>query len=51
MKFKIDENLPSELVADLRAGGHDADTVTDHGLARASDAAIMARVQTERGHF
>ncbi len=26
MKFKIDENLPVELVDDLRAAGHDAHT-------------------------
>jgi predicted nuclease of predicted toxin-antitoxin system len=47
MKFKIDENLPGELVADLRAAGHDADTVFDQGLAGASDAAIMASVLGE----
>ncbi len=32
MKFKIDENLPGELVADLREFGHDADTVFDEKL-------------------
>ena len=47
MKFKVDENLPGEIVADLRAAGHDADTVFDEGLAGASDAAVMARVQAE----
>jgi predicted nuclease of predicted toxin-antitoxin system len=47
MRFKIDENLPAEVAADLRAAGHDADTVTDQGLAGAADAAIMARVQAE----
>ena len=32
MKFKIDEDLPAEVTADLRAAGHDADTVFDEGL-------------------
>ncbi len=47
MKFKIDENLPSELAADLRAGSHEAETVADEGLAGAPDSTIMARVQAE----
>lgn len=37
MKFKIDENLPSELAADLRHLGHEADTVFDEGLLGAKD--------------
>lgn len=47
MKFKIDENLPAEVAADLRAAGHEADTVSDEGLAGEPDSVIMARVQTE----
>ena len=47
MRFKVDENLPSEIVADLRAAGHDADTVFDEGLAGAPDTTVMARVQAE----
>jgi predicted nuclease of predicted toxin-antitoxin system len=47
MKFKIDENLPNEIAADLRAAGHEADTVFDEGLAGSPDPAIMARVQSE----
>ncbi len=47
MKFKIDENLPSEIAADLRAASHDADTVPDQGLAGAPDAVILARAQRE----
>ncbi|MCW5980559.1 MAG: DUF5615 family PIN-like protein [Bryobacteraceae bacterium] len=31
MKFKIDENMPSELAVDLRDLGHEADTVFDEG--------------------
>ena len=37
MKFKIDENLPGELVADLRELGHDAETVFDEQLSGAKD--------------
>lgn len=47
MKFKVDEKLPTEIVADLRAAGHDADSVFDEGLAGAPDAAVMACVQAE----
>ena len=32
MKFKIDENLPAEICADLHGLGHDAETVPDEGL-------------------
>ena len=31
MKFKLDENLPPELVDDLLALSHDADTVVEEG--------------------
>lgn len=41
MKFKIDENLPAELASDLRAMGHDADTVVDEGLGGTSDGILM----------
>lgn len=29
MKFKVDENLPQELVSDLAEAGHDAETVVN----------------------
>jgi predicted nuclease of predicted toxin-antitoxin system len=41
VKFKLDENLPVELVTDLRALGHDADTVTGEGLRGAADPAVV----------
>ena len=41
MKFKLDENLPVELVTDLRRLGHDADTVTDGGLRGAADPVVV----------
>jgi predicted nuclease of predicted toxin-antitoxin system len=42
VKFKIDENLPVELVADLHLAGHDADTVLDENLAGATDLVVVA---------
>ena len=47
MKFKIDENLPSEIADDLRAAGHEADTVSDEGLAGSADSVILSRIQCE----
>ena len=41
MNFKLDENLPVELVTDLRGLGHDADTVTYDGLRGAADPAVV----------
>ena len=41
MKFKLDENLPTELATDLRALGHDAETVLDEGLRGAADATLV----------
>jgi hypothetical protein len=41
MRFKLDENLPVELVTDLRDLRHDADTVADEGLRGAADPAVV----------
>jgi predicted nuclease of predicted toxin-antitoxin system len=41
VRFKLDENLPVELVTDLRDLGHDADTVADEGLRGAADPAVV----------
>ena len=41
MKFKLDENLPLELAADLRDWGHDSDTVVDEGLRGAKDPSVV----------
>jgi hypothetical protein len=41
VKFKLDENLPVELVTDLRGLGHDADTVAEEGLRGAADPAVL----------
>ena len=48
MKFKVDENLPVELLADLRAGGHEAHTVPEEGITGSPDSTVMKRVQAER---
>ncbi len=39
MKFKVDENLPAELLDDLRIAGHEAETVPEQGLSGAPDPA------------
>ena len=41
MRIKLDENLPAELVEDLAAMGHDADTVASEGLAGFSDHRVV----------
>jgi len=48
VKFKIDENLPSELAERLREIGEDADTVVMEGLAGAPDSRIVAETTRER---
>ena len=47
MKFKVDENLPVEIVADLRPAGYNADSVHDEGLTGALDPILLQRVQSE----
>ena len=48
MKFKIDENLPTEVKAILVSSGHDAHTVYDENLAGHSDADIAAVCLSEK---
>ncbi len=47
MKFKIDENLPGELEADLHKFGHDADTVFDEALSGAIDPIVIEAALAE----
>jgi predicted nuclease of predicted toxin-antitoxin system len=42
MRFKLDENLPTELEDDLVRLGHDADSVATEGLGGADDASVVA---------
>ncbi len=48
MKFKFDENLPSDLGALLRADGHDAHSVLDEDLRGAPDPSIARVCQDEQ---
>ncbi|MDP9120176.1 MAG: DUF5615 family PIN-like protein [Acidobacteriota bacterium] len=41
MKLKLDENLPIELLDDLRKAGHDADSVQEEGIAGAPDTTVL----------
>ncbi|GAC1689514.1 MAG: DUF5615 family PIN-like protein [Candidatus Acidiferrum sp.] len=45
MKFKIDENLPSEFAAILQGAGFEADTVADEDLSGAADALLARHVR------
>ena len=47
MKFKIDENLPSDCAIVLRNAGFEADTVTDEHLGGADDPEIFRHSQEE----
>ena len=47
MKFKLDENLPIEIIYDLRVAGHDAETVPQQGLTGAQDAALIEKAKSE----
>ena len=51
MNFKVDENLPAEVAADLRAAGHDAETVHDEGLSGSPDSILLGNAKTERRVF
>ena len=41
MRFKLDENLPVELLEDLRAAAHEADGLRDEGLIGAPDDVVL----------
>jgi len=47
MRFKIDENLPVELMEALQAAGYDADTVPREGLAGQPDEVVFNYCQQE----
>lgn len=47
MKIKLDENLPSDLVAPLVALGHDVDTTCQEGLSRRRDSDVWKAAQRE----
>ena len=47
MKFKVDENLPTEYASILREAGFGADTVSDEKLSGAGDSALSERCRAE----
>ena len=47
MRFKIDENLPSEIGESLRDSGHDAETVHSEAMVGANDSAIASICRAE----
>jgi len=47
VKFKIDENLPVVFATDLKAAGHDAETVRDEALESAADDIVLAACDRE----
>ena len=47
MKFKIDENLPTEIAEILRSAGYDALTVQDEALKGEVDLRVMRTCQQE----
>ena len=47
MKFKVDENLPTEYASILGGAGFEADTVSDEKLSGASDSVLSERCCTE----
>lgn len=51
MRFKIDENLPSEIIYDLRSLGHDAESVVTQDLIGYPDSVLMEIVQQEERAF
>lgn len=47
MKFKIDENLPTELIIELQKLGHEADTAFHEGLTGATDPVLIEAASKE----
>jgi predicted nuclease of predicted toxin-antitoxin system len=47
-RFKVDENLPTELVEQLQAAGYNAETVPTEGLAGQPDERVFEACQGEQ---
>ena len=48
MRFKLDENLPSELASLFREFGHDAETVLDQGMGGTQDSDLASACTREQ---
>ena len=48
MKFKIDENLPSEFAQELQSAGDEAHTVDAEGLSGSEDSLLMEHCKREQ---
>jgi hypothetical protein len=51
MKFKLDENSPAELAAEMVAAGCDCQTVVEEGLAGSPDPPLIKHIQAEQRFF
>jgi hypothetical protein len=47
LRFKLDENLPGEAAASLRAAGHDASTVLEQRMGGRPDAEVLDACRNE----
>lgn len=47
LRFKLDENIPGDAAASLRAAGHDASTVLEQNMGGCSDAEVLAACRAE----
>jgi len=47
LKFKVDENLPTEYASILREAGFEADTVPDEKLSGAGDSVLSERCRAK----
>jgi predicted nuclease of predicted toxin-antitoxin system len=48
LRFKIDENLPTEIASILREAGFEAATVAEETLSGATDSVLLDRCRAER---
>ena len=51
MRFKLDENLPTELSSLLKDGGHDSSTVAEQGLMGAADSVLIQHCCSQKLAF
>jgi predicted nuclease of predicted toxin-antitoxin system len=47
LRFKLDENLPVEILTELQQVGHEADSVFSEGLVGSPDPLVLQRASAE----